>query len=115
MPDRNFKRIRFMTKAMVISGDHCFDALTENISIGGLFIRTDQMIPVGKTVAVILYLPSVSRSSTLTANCVVVRKRANGLAFQFKSLDHDTFTHLRTILTRKYSYTPPLFSLPTKP
>jgi hypothetical protein len=115
MPSRNFKRIRFIAKAMVISGDHCFDALTENISIGGLFIKTDQMIPVGKSLAVILYLPSVSRSSSLTANCVVVRKGVNGLAFQFKSLDHDTFTHLRTILTRKYSYTPPVFSLPTKP
>jgi len=115
MPDRNFKRIRFMTKAMVISGDHCFDAMTENISIGGLFIRTDQIIQAGKVVAIILYLPSVSRSSTLTANCIVVRKGVNGLAFQFKTLDHETFTHLRTIITRKSSYSPPVFALPTKP
>lgn len=115
MSGRNFKRIRFISKAMVLSGDHCFESMTENISINGLFIRTEQLISIGKTVAIIVYVPGVSRSSTLTVNCVVVRKGAHGLAFQFKALDPETFIQVRTVLSGKSAYSPPVSYLPTKP
>lgn len=114
MSDRNFKRIRFLSKAMIMSGGHCFEAMTENISITGLFIRTEHVIPIGKTVGIIVYLPGVSRRSTLTVNGVVARKEVNGLGVKFKALDSETFNHLKTVLTGNSSYSPPVFPLPTK-
>lgn len=101
MLDRKFKRVRLESQAMVIVGDHYFEGLTDNISLNGLFIRTGEQIPVGKRAAISLNLPSASRNMTVTLNGEVVRNDSRGLAFQFKSLDYEVFSYLKTIITRK--------------
>ena len=89
---------------MVISGNQTFNALTENISLNGLFIPSGYPIPVGRVAMVTLTLPSASTSSTVTVDGEVVRSDERGLALQFKSLSHDTFSALRTVLDRKPRY-----------
>ena len=104
MENRKFERIRFVSKAMVTIDNYHFVALTEDLSLSGMLINTDHHIPVGKRVSVSLNLPSVSRSSPVTIEGEVVRNNEQSLAFQFKSLDHDTFYYLKTVIGRKSPY-----------
>jgi len=99
--NRKFERIRFSSPTMVMIDNDCLLALTEDLSLSGVLISTDHQIPVGKRAAVTLNLPSVSRSSPVTLDCVVVRKNEQSVAFQFSSLDHDTFSFLKTVIDRK--------------
>lgn len=101
MGNRTFERIRFVSRAMVTADNDHFEALTEDLSLSGVLINTDHHIPVGKRVSVSLDLPSVSRSSPVTVNGEVVRNSEQSLAFQFKSMDHDTFYYLKTVIDRK--------------
>ncbi len=101
MGNRKLERVRFVSKAMVMIDNHHFEALTEDLSLSGVLINTDHHIPVGKRVSVSLNLPIVSRSSPVTIDGEVVRSNEQSLAFQFKSLDHDTFYYLKTVIDRK--------------
>jgi len=99
--DRNFKRIHIVSKAKVMTADQYFEAVTENISVNGLFVRTDHLLSVGNVAEITLNIPSVSESSFLTVNGEVVRSDFQGLAFKFKSLDLNAFSHLRKVISSK--------------
>jgi hypothetical protein len=101
MIDRKFKRISFISQAMVMTGSQRFEALTKDLSLDGLFIATDRLIPVGQMVSISLKMPSVSRSSELSVDGVVVRSSVRGVAFRFKSLGHDTFVYLKTVINHR--------------
>jgi hypothetical protein len=101
MRSRKFSRIRFKSEAMVMVGKQSFSAVAENLSLDGILLRTERRMPVGNRVAISFNLPSASRSSTITVNGVVVRNDVHGIAFQFRSLDHDSFAHLKTVINRK--------------
>ena len=101
---RKFERIRLSSSTMVMVDHHGFAAMTEDLSLSGVLIRTDHRIPVGKRVTVSLDFPSVSRSTPVSIDCVVVRNNVHSVAFQFKSVDHDTFSFLKTVIARKSPY-----------
>jgi hypothetical protein len=102
MPNRRrFDRVQFESQAMVKTGGQSFEASTENLSLNGLFIRTEKRLPVGNRAEVMFVLPSASRSSEISVNGAVVRYDNDGMAFQFGSLDHDSFSLLKTIINRK--------------
>lgn len=98
MLTRKFGRIQLACRAMVTSGNGKFDALTENISLDGLFLRTASPIPVGTVAAITMNLPSASSSAEVTVEGEVVRREDHGVAFHFKSLSHDVFSLLRMIV-----------------
>ncbi len=101
MPNRRFNRIRIESQAMVKSGEQLFEGLTENLSLTGLFIRTERRLPVGNRAEIIFTLPSASSSSEFIVKGVVVRNDVHGLAFQFGSLDEDSFSRIRTVINIK--------------
>lgn len=101
MTDRKFKRISFVSQAMVTVGSQRFEALTKDLSLTGLFISTDHLIPVGQMTSISLKMPSISRCSDVNLDGVVVRSNGKGVAFQFKTLGHDTFAFLKNIINRK--------------
>ncbi len=103
MPDRKFSRIRFESPATVRMDDQCFEAQTANLSLNGLYIRTDRQLPVGKRAAISLNLPSASTGLPITVDGEVVRNDMNGMAFQFKSMGFDQFYYLKTIIGGKES------------
>ena len=101
MKNRRFERVNLASQTLVTTNNYCFSAMTKDISLSGLLICTDHHIPAGERVSLSLNLPSVSRSSLVTVDGIVVRNTVHGVAFHFKSLDHDTFCYLKTILSRK--------------
>src|SRR5574341_500672 len=103
MRDRKFNRIHFESTATVMMGDYSFNAKTENLSLNGLFLRTERRVPVGRRAEITFDVPSASRGSAMTLNGVVVRYDVHGMAFQFKSIDHDSFSYLKTVISRKAS------------
>ncbi len=104
MRDRKFTRIRLQSRALVVMADNSFQALTENMSLDGVYIRTDRSIPVGNRAEITFNLPSASRSSMITIKGVVVRNDVHGFAFRFNSLDQDSFSFLKTVINRKAPY-----------
>ena len=98
MGTRIFNRIHVVSKTMVMIDNLDFEALTEDLSLSGVLIYTDHHIQVGKMISVSLNLPSVSRGSPVTIDGVVVRNNDQGVAFQFKSVDYDTFSFLKNVI-----------------
>jgi hypothetical protein len=86
---------------MVKTGAQSFEASTENLSLNGLFIRTEKRLPVGKRAEILFVLPSASRSSEISVKGSVVRYDDDGMAFQFGSLDQESFSLLKTVINRK--------------
>jgi Tfp pilus assembly protein PilZ len=103
MGNRQFTRIRYESGATVKEGGCAFPALTANLSLTGIYLRTERHFPVGKRVEISFDLPSASYGSTVTVNGVVVRNDVHGLALQFKSVDEDSFVHLKSVINRKTS------------
>jgi hypothetical protein len=101
MYNRKFNRIRFESQAMIMAGELAFEASTENLSLNGLFVRTERTLPDGERAEIKINVPSASRSPFITVDGVVVRHDDHGMAFQFKSLDHDSFSYLETVIKRK--------------
>ncbi len=101
MRSRKFTRIKFKTEAMVMVGTKSYPAMAENLSLNGILLRTERTMPIGNRVSISFNLPSASNSSTITVDGVVVRNDVHGVAFQFTSVDHDSFAHLKTVINRK--------------
>ncbi|HET6419321.1 MAG TPA: PilZ domain-containing protein [Geobacteraceae bacterium] len=122
MPNRKFRRISIESKAMVrttleipfeaitenlsrkglfIRLELSFEAFTENLSLNGLFIRTERRLPVGTRAEIMLEIPSASRSSSFTIYVTVVRNNFKGVAFRFGTLDQDSFSHLQMVIWKK--------------
>jgi len=97
---RRFFRINYVTKATVMTVDARFEAMTDNISAGGLFLRTDYSLPVGTLVTINFNIPNTSHPS-VTVKGEVIRNDKQGLAFEFKSLDYFTFTNLKAFIRHK--------------
>jgi len=101
MESRKYKRISIAARAIVKIGNQHFEALTKNLCLDGLLISTDHHMPVGQTASIDVKMPSISRSSDISLDGVVVRSNASGVAFRFKTVGHDTFVYLKTVLNRK--------------
>lgn len=71
--------------------------MTENISLDGIFIKTDHQVAAGNRGTV-----CVKKEKTIfvCANCVVVLNDHDGLGIQFKSLDYDSFAHIKALVYR---------------
>ena len=100
MFDRHFYRIDFVTKAKVEMFNESFDAVTENLSLDGLFLHTDHPLPVGKMATINLNIPSTSHTF-VTVKGEVVRNSPGGAAFHFKAVDYETFSELKTVVVNK--------------
>lgn len=102
MSERSFHRVRFNTDAAIVAGGgHCFHGSLENISLSGLFIRTDQQVRLGEMDDIILPIPTISMPSGIKLKGTVVRLEENGIAYRISTIDPETFTHLKFILKNK--------------
>lgn len=101
MENRKCKRVHFVCQAEVVTSGQWFEAVTDNISICGMFIRTDHRMPVGVMAVISLNL---NKTHIGDVNGVVVRSDNKGLAVQFRSFDMDSFNHIKTLVHRPPSY-----------
>jgi uncharacterized protein (TIGR02266 family) len=92
--------------AHVRSGDRSFACQVENLSAGGLFLRTDQLFPRGTRVEVDLVRPGARRAlrvagrvvGTITPEEAVAQRFIPGLGVEFAELADDEAERLEALL-----------------
>jgi hypothetical protein len=95
MEKRNFTRVEFSECASVKHDNQVFFCDIKNISLQGLFIKTDQELPLNAAVEITVYKSSDS-SFRLRAN--VVRCEEMGLGMQIMRIDVNSFVQLRDLV-----------------
>jgi Tfp pilus assembly protein PilZ len=103
---RRYPRVRAQGLAAHLRSDRGgVQCVVENISLGGLFLRTDRLEEVGTNVSLLLVKPGWKKQLTLTAR-VTSRvdalagqaRRVPGLGLQFTDVDGDCHERLRSLL-----------------
>ena len=95
MEKRNFTRVDFSECASVKHKDQIFFADIQNMSLQGVYIKTNQEIPLNSTVELTVYRPP---NSSFRYHASVVRCDDTGLGMQLKGMDVNSFVHLRDIV-----------------
>lgn len=91
MDKRNFPRVEFLEFASVRHEGQVFFCDTENVSVQGLFLKTDQELPLSVEVEITIY-HALHSSLRLYANAV--RRDETGLGMQIKRIDILSFVRL---------------------
>lgn len=101
MQRRNFPRLRISSDARILTREGSFSGALENISLSGLYVRTDGDVALGDTTEITIPLPTFSQPKSLHIRGIAVRVEEDGVAFRFGNIDHATFAHLKSILKNK--------------
>jgi hypothetical protein len=100
---RQFSRVRFQVGATVISAEKRIQGTVENLSMHGMFLVTDQQLPINAAVEITIALSGVTPEIAITVNGKVRRIAPNGIGFDFERMDLDSYTHLKNIIAYNLS------------
>jgi Tfp pilus assembly protein PilZ len=81
----------------IFTKDGIFTAMLENISMGGLFLRTNKPIQVGEMIEITIPLPSPvpdGPKKKIVVDAVAVRVEEHGIAFRFHEVNDDIYNAL---------------------
>lgn len=96
---REFTRVSTKFNVIVTADGKSFQsARTRDLSIKGVSILTEILIPVGSDCRVAIQLGSPDSGIQVRAQGTVVRRTTDGLAIQFKEIDVDSYNHLRNMV-----------------
>ncbi len=98
MQKRNFPRLRIKTEAKVKTANGIVSCITENICLGGIFVKTSNCLRVGDKAEINLPIPLSSRNNGISVNGIVIRIEEDGIAFKFQNVGHETFCDLLTFI-----------------
>ncbi len=101
MSQREYPRVDFEAEASIINGVKSFKGRLENISLCGVYIRTESRIPVGASAEVTFADTFSSRKGAVKANGKVVRTDGEGIAFRLQQMDVDSFINLHLMVSRR--------------
>src|SRR5512137_1868711 len=99
MEKRQFSRVDFTVKALVTADTTVFRGEVDNLSLHGIFIKTDQQLPLGSAAEITIGLAEVEPEIVIHVTGTVARHTPDGIAFEFGKIDVDSFTHLRSIIS----------------
>jgi uncharacterized protein (TIGR02266 family) len=85
MDKRRYPRIRFGFRVEDPAGQ--MEWMTEDISIGGLFLKTLEKLPVGSKLQLVFQLPGSSR--VIEAIGEVKHHREEGMGLEFSKMDQE--------------------------
>jgi len=91
---RNFTRVAYSSQASVCYGSNIVTCKTSDISLHGLFLKTDHEIPINIPVHVTVYHPK----KLFKVNAQVIRRDMNGVGLQIDNLSVSAFVKLRDIV-----------------
>lgn len=98
MSTRQFSRVPFRMAAIIRSEERQFQGNVENLSMRGMFLVTDERLPVGDTVEIAMVLSGTSPEVSIEFSGKVCRVSDDGLGFTFEKIDLDSYTHLKNII-----------------
>jgi hypothetical protein len=97
---RRKTRVQFTTQVVVKTEESeiVTEANSEDISIKGIFVNTEQKIPAGTSCDVEILLMGTSTRLVLDIKGVITRQDETGLGIVFDSMDLDSYIHLKNII-----------------
>lgn len=95
MNTRSFTRVGYSVGASVRYGNNVVIGSTDNISLRGIYLKTDHEIPLNIPVHVTVYSSS---QTSLKFNAEVVRREEGGVGLQINNLNVNSFVQLRDIV-----------------
>jgi c-di-GMP-binding flagellar brake protein YcgR len=98
MGTRFFQRVIFRRYIEAITQDGVFSGILENISLGGMFIKTDKNLSIGDQIEINFPINNGITDTNLTAKLSAIRKDDNGIAFKFMDLDPKSFWTLQSFI-----------------
>ncbi|MFZ5649152.1 MAG: PilZ domain-containing protein [Bacillota bacterium] len=99
MEKRSLSRVLFNTKAIVRCRGTELDGEVENVSLNGMYIRTQQKIPIGEMVEITMHLAGDTSSLSINLEGKVIRSAEGGIGLMYQKVDLDSFIHLRNIVS----------------
>ena len=102
MGARSFTRVSYLAGATIRYGNEIVECKTDNLSLRGMYLKTERDIPLNLPVQVTVYHTG---KSSLKFNASVVRKESNGIGLQIDNMQVDSFALLRDIVAQ-YSLHP---------
>jgi len=97
MNNRNFTRVNYSAGASIGYGDNLVMCNADNLSLRGMYLKTDHQVPLNTPVNVTVHHSS---HSSFKFNANVVRKEANGVGLQINNLNATSFAQLRDIVAK---------------
>jgi hypothetical protein len=95
---RRGTRIVFNVNAELSYGDQTIFGEVRNLSLKGMLVDLDSVVPADTDLDIRIYLSGTSSSLTLNMKGKAVRCDENGLAVLFKEIDVESFVHLRSVV-----------------
>ncbi len=97
---RKNTRVAFRTEVEVSTLDETFLARadTRDISLQGVFLRTDRKLPLNQHCDLQIKLTGASSVLSICAKGRVVRQDDNGVGIVFEGVDLDSYFHLKNLL-----------------
>ena len=95
MKSRHFPRVNYSVGASIKYGNNVVMCNTDNLSLQGIYLKTDHEIPLNTPVNVTVYQSS---QESLKISARVVRKQENGVGVQIDNLSASSFELLSTIV-----------------
>jgi hypothetical protein len=98
MEKRSNTRVVFEVSAVIKYDNKTISGSVINLSLNGLLIRTEEGIPKDTNVNVIIMMEGTTSQLTINLEGVAVRSDRSEIAVEFKSIDLDSFIHLKNIV-----------------
>jgi hypothetical protein len=97
---RQKTRVHFETHVIIRTEESEIkaEADSEDISMKGVFVRTQDKIPEGTPCDLEILLTGSSTKLALTIKGTITRQEKDGLAIGFDSMDLDSYMHLKNII-----------------
>ncbi|MBJ6726936.1 PilZ domain-containing protein [Geomesophilobacter sediminis] len=95
---RDFSRVSFKVSALLQADGVTLKGEVKDISMHGIFVQTEEKLPVGTPVEITIYL-SAADPIVINVSGSVARCEETGLGCIFEKMDIDSFAHLRSVIS----------------
>jgi hypothetical protein len=98
MSTRKFSRVNFKVDATIKTTERQFHGDVKDLSMNGMFMLTGERLQLGEPVDINIILTGTSPEINVKFSGEVCRINENGIGFNFKKMDLDSYTHLKNIV-----------------
>jgi hypothetical protein len=93
--ERFFTRVNCSVRTSILYGDNVINCDTKTLSLQGMFLITDQLIPLNSAINVTVYHSS---HSTINLSAKVVSTEPDGVCIKINRLSINSFAQLRDLI-----------------
>jgi hypothetical protein len=102
---RRFTRIPYQSEVLMNANGQWFRGLSENLSLYGIYIKSNERFHLDSAVELTIYLPgsddTANDDNYIDVNSVVVRHDTEGIGCEFRQVDVDAFLNLKNVISSR--------------